>query len=1195
MSHSPLDIHSVEDHGSSAVHVPPSQKVTSIYPRHDCKDPRHAHSLQEATSEPLAGPASAVQQSHRRTSPSPSLLPPTPLLSQSCAPQQRQHLSPFDHSAAAVSDDHLAFNISRSNTESTLSSSYTSGSNSASVDTSAPPLELMQHCLLFPTYATRHSRSGSKDPLDWNIRVRGWAFSKRWNRRKRLVMSMARKIAGVTKDDNKVLETLESRFGMFLTSNTRDARFSIQCVGLASTTTRMELAGGSEGDGCHDPTVDVLMDELETTDGVLAAAAAVEEKRMFRKSLELLDPRGEFFLKSLAKEQSRESEKRRATPLQHAAVTALKPEPPVTVKTAEEGEERADHGSYQEDTDGLHTLEEQHRMAYRGSNTEEDIHAHQVGSHQETPEREESTFTGRLSKGAAIIRGAIRRVKPTVVMSQLGNNSSSDSIKSPHQQHPLRSQLSTVYSKNSIETSTSVDLEASGPNVASRAQSGASVEKQTSTTYEDLGRGEFPTVHISSQPGGHFSGTLRMSHEEVEVHRCRQRDLNSSAADADGHPKFLRLHAYHRDRDILEPSHGIVNLIEPEGISIISDIDDTIKETNVTAGARIILRNTFLRDMREVDGMAAVYKSWWNRGAAIHYVSNSPWQLIPSLLDFFHTHMFPPGSAHLRMHDSVLKTYFTTPGENKRRCIEEILTDFPDRKFILVGDSGEIDLEIYTEMAVAHPRQILKIFIRDITTARLRDMAAHKMAPSRSRSFSSLRLSKASPITAAVSSGFGLFSRRGSQVNSALEPNNGSTSNLSTISNMDLNHAQEGDDVQEQESTHNNDHTASSQSELSEDENHVDRIAASRHGGLDYHGGPLAPRLDPSGPLKACALPPATLATSPQLEPMQTSVPSVKAGISSNLSSAFMRPPGGKKSGSSYGWSAIRGRVRSSPGSPLTESASALTGYPFPPSATPLSQCRHDSADEADNRSEDQQHHDYFGVHGYHSHMVFEQQRRQRTCTSSSANSTTPPTMSPASGPTPSHTPPMSPGIPIRGVRGGSAGTSGGAAIVFPGSTSPSGRLKPSSPSSSPSQTSTSARTPLDVWLDRVDQCRKQLREGVLTLFESADELEDCDIVQDMFKLYGEEAVLQNAEGDGGEDAEEDAADGMEMEAGSVDVPGLMSSCSSESVSTVDTNGLCCQAHEGMVRAQPKQHWSGPEVSCSAAQLTSISSDVFAD
>ncbi|KAF9954677.1 hypothetical protein BGZ72_004405 [Mortierella alpina] len=1113
-----------------------------------------------------------------------------PLLSQSCAPQQRQHLSPFDRSAATAFEDNLAFSISRSNTESTLSSSYTSSTNTASVDPGAPPLELMQHCLLFPTYATRHSRSGSKDPLDWNIRVRGWAFSKRWNRRKRLVMSMARKIAGVTKDNNKVLETLESRFGMFLTSNTRDAQFSIQCVGLASTMTRMELAGGSEDDGCHDPTVDVLMDELETTDGVLAAAEAVEEKRMFRKSLELLDRQGEFLLQSLANQ--RESEKRRrGVPLQHAAVTALKSDLSVAKKEAKkvEEDEDAEHERYQQGANSPQTLEKQHMTAHNSLNTEEDTFAHSVESLHEAPEKEDSTITGRLSKGAAIFRGAMRKVKPAAIMSQLGSNSSSDSIKSPHHQHPQHSQLSTVYSTNTPEAN--VDLETSRPDVIDRVQSGASAETETLTMYEDLGRGRFPTIHISSRPGGHFAGTLRMSHEEVEAHRRRQKDVGSSAADADGHPKFLRLHAHHAD--IPEPSHGIVNLIEPEGISIISDIDDTIKETNVTAGARIILRNTFLKDMQEVEGMARVYKSWWNCGAAIHYVSNSPWQLIPSLLDFFHTHMFPPGSAHLRMHDSVLRTYFTTPGENKRRCIREILLDFPDRKFILVGDSGEIDLEIYTEMAVAHPGQILKIFIRDITTARLREMAAHKMAPSRSRSFSSLRLSKASPITAAVSSGFGLFSRRGSQVNNALEPNNDSTSNLSTISNIDLNPSQEGDDTHEQEAVHNNDHAASSQSELSEDEVQVDKISASRFGGLEYHGGPLAPKLDPSSPLMPYTLPSATQATSPRLGPRQTSVPSVKAATSSNLSSAFMRSPCGKKSGNSYGWSAIRSRVRSSPGSPLSENTSALAGYPFPPSATCSSPFGPDSADEADNRSGNQQHHSYFDVHDFHSHTAVEHQRRQRTRTSSSTSST--PAMSPASGPTPSHTPPMSPGIPIRAARGGAAGTSGGATIVFPESISPSGHLKPSSPSSPPSHISISARTPLEVWLDRVEQCRRQLPEGVLTLFESADVLENCEIVQEMLRNYGEGAEARKEEGsEGGDDAEDDGTGAMDMEAASAGVPGLMSSCSSESVSTVDTNGHCCQAHEGMIQAQQKNQWSGPEATCSAAQLKTMPNNVFA-
>ncbi|KAI8600116.1 hypothetical protein EDD21DRAFT_306981, partial [Dissophora ornata] len=195
-------------------------------------------------------------------------------------------------------------------------------------------------------------------------------------------------------------------------------------------------------------------------------------------------------------------------------------------------------------------------------------------------------------------------------------------------------------------------------------------------------------------------------------------------------------------------SYGIVNLIDSEGISIISDIDDTIKETGVIAGTKVILRNTFLKDMQEVEGMADVYRAWWDQGAAVHYVSNSPWQLIPSLLEFFQKYKFPLGSAHLRLHDSMLKTYFATPGENKRRVIKEILRDFPKRKFILVGDSAEIDMEIYTDIAVEYPEQIFRIFIRDISTAWLKE----KTQPVRGRSFA-----------AALE----FFSRRGSSFNTS--------------------------------------------------------------------------------------------------------------------------------------------------------------------------------------------------------------------------------------------------------------------------------------------------------------------------------------------------------------------------------------------------------------------------------------------
>ena len=63
----------------------------------------------------------------------------------------------------------------------------------------------------------------------------------------------------------------------------------------------------------------------------------------------------------------------------------------------------------------------------------------------------------------------------------------------------------------------------------------------------------------------------------------------------------------------------------------------------------------------------------YNRGASFHYVSNSPWQLFPMLTAFFHTKKFPPGSAHLKFYNDLVKTLLDEPQRNKRDTILEIL------------------------------------------------------------------------------------------------------------------------------------------------------------------------------------------------------------------------------------------------------------------------------------------------------------------------------------------------------------------------------------------------------------------------------------------------------------------------------------------------------------------------------------------
>ncbi|KAI8075460.1 uncharacterized protein B0P05DRAFT_153432 [Gilbertella persicaria] len=198
-----------------------------------------------------------------------------------------------------------------------------------------------------------------------------------------------------------------------------------------------------------------------------------------------------------------------------------------------------------------------------------------------------------------------------------------------------------------------------------------------------------------------------------QVHIMNHR-LRSTTAGLLSHQ--IRLSNQEEDRfvEVLNDTH--VELVKPAGISIISDIDDTIKQTGVSYGAKAILNYTFFNPTQCIEGMADLYMQWYHDGASFHYVSNSPIQLTHNLTRFIQDHRFPPGSLHLKHHQGVMSQWLQAAGQSKKESIQTILKDFPQRKFILVGDSSEIDLDIYTQIAMDFPDQILKIYIRNATS-----------------------------------------------------------------------------------------------------------------------------------------------------------------------------------------------------------------------------------------------------------------------------------------------------------------------------------------------------------------------------------------------------------------------------------------------------------------------------------------------
>ena len=169
------------------------------------------------------------------------------------------------------------------------------------------------------------------------------------------------------------------------------------------------------------------------------------------------------------------------------------------------------------------------------------------------------------------------------------------------------------------------------------------------------------------------------------------------------------------------PAHGqkgFARVIPAEGVSVVSDIDDTIKISNVL-NRKILIRNTFLEPFQAVPGMAEWYweMARTEQHAFFHYLSASPLQLHPVLSGFLKDARFPPGVLHLRESTSKRTLYGgrETTIAHKKNVITRLLATYPRRKFILIGDSGESDPEIYADIARTHPERILAIHIRNVT------------------------------------------------------------------------------------------------------------------------------------------------------------------------------------------------------------------------------------------------------------------------------------------------------------------------------------------------------------------------------------------------------------------------------------------------------------------------------------------------
>jgi phosphatidate phosphatase APP1 len=188
---------------------------------------------------------------------------------------------------------------------------------------------------------------------------------------------------------------------------------------------------------------------------------------------------------------------------------------------------------------------------------------------------------------------------------------------------------------------------------------------------------------------------------------------------------------------------GLVQ-IPPETarFGVISDLDDTVLKSHVTQLLKMA-RTVFLGNARTrmpFPGVAAFYRALeegiavagagtpeWSHNA-LFYLSSSPWNLYDLIVDFFRLQNIPLAPIFLRDWGLAPETLPIGHRRHKLTVIHQLFDFYPDLPFILLGDCGQEDPEIYHEIVHDYPERILAVYIRSISRSDRRRESVQKLA-----------------------------------------------------------------------------------------------------------------------------------------------------------------------------------------------------------------------------------------------------------------------------------------------------------------------------------------------------------------------------------------------------------------------------------------------------------------------------------
>ncbi len=169
-----------------------------------------------------------------------------------------------------------------------------------------------------------------------------------------------------------------------------------------------------------------------------------------------------------------------------------------------------------------------------------------------------------------------------------------------------------------------------------------------------------------------------------------------------------------------EPETARVLVVDPSArLGLISDIDDTIMVTWLPR-ALLAAWNSWIRHTntrQPVPGMGEFYAELLKNDpeAPVFYLSTGAWNTFDTLKGFLDRHQLPDGPMLLTDWGPTPTGLFRSGQEHKKVQLRNLIIDYPDIKWILVGDDGQHDPLIFSEAVSEHPDRIAGVGIRELS------------------------------------------------------------------------------------------------------------------------------------------------------------------------------------------------------------------------------------------------------------------------------------------------------------------------------------------------------------------------------------------------------------------------------------------------------------------------------------------------